>query len=140
MIAPHSRQGGSPEEWSALPGGGAVRLVNGLPAEVSDEGKWRLDELAILREAGEAAGMRLRWAEPARHKRWRSNLWRKLLAPTGEWLWSIARVEPDVCDICRENFGSVWSESPEGRLWVCRECRDENELESTSSRVQDRGA
>ncbi|MGG5890091.1 hypothetical protein ACLF3G_23455 [Falsiroseomonas sp. HC035] len=123
-----------------MPGGGGVRVADRQPVEVSDRGKWRLDELAILQEAGEAAGMRLRWTDPERHKRWRSNTWRKLLAPTDEWLWSVAEVRPDTCDICLENFGSAWTETPDGKLWVCEECHDGNELGSKSGRTQDGGA
>jgi hypothetical protein len=71
--------------WHDLPRGGKVRVEGGVPVEVTDEGRWDLDEREILTEAGRLVDMPLTWAKLDRAKRWRHAGLTSLVRPSNEW-------------------------------------------------------
>lgn len=80
------------DDWRDLPHGGAMRLENGVPADLSDKGDWRLDELQILRDAEEISGINLMWLHPSRARRWKETSIFAIFGHRGEVMWRMAKV------------------------------------------------
>jgi len=110
--------------WYDLPRGGKVRLEGGVPVEVTDSGRWDLDERQILTEAGRLVDMPLTWAESDRAKRWRHAGLTSLLKASNEWRWCVAPVLRETCELCGNEVGVAWialAGEPE-RVWAGKHC------------------
>ncbi|MFE6839065.1 hypothetical protein ACFVFI_30030 [Streptomyces sp. NPDC057705] len=115
------------EGWQELPNGGMVRLEDGVPAEVTDAGRWDLDERRILAEAGRLVDMPLTWAELDRARRWRHTGLASLLKASNEWRWCVAPVLRETCELCGTEVGMAWialAGGPE-RVWAGEQCVQE---------------
>lgn len=111
--------------WHDLPGGGAVQVSNGVPAQVSDKGRWDLDELKLFAEAAEFTCTKLTWVRD-RTKRWHHGSLFELLGPSATWCY--AKVALAGCDVCGSEVGGQWVRRPggdESPEWCCTNCAAE---------------
>jgi hypothetical protein len=111
-------------KWCDLPHGGAMRLEDDAPVELSDKGAWQLDEIQILRDAEEVSGIKLTWMHLSRAQRWQKAPITAVLRPRDEWNWCTAKVARAACDLCGVEMGKRWiseSGAPDP-VWVCDTC------------------
>src|SRR6478609_1667580 len=115
--------------WSELPGGGGVQVKDGTPAQVTDRGRWNLDETAILAEAAALTGTRLTWGELDRSQRWRRAGRVRALTGSATWPWCFAAVLPAACEVCGSNAGRCWVHRPGASdpIWICDPCHQDAE-------------
>lgn len=110
--------------WYDLPSGGKIHLRSGVPVEVSDAGRWDLDERQILAEAAHFVDMPLLWAELDRSKRWHHTGLVSLFKQSNEWRWCVARVLREACELCGNEVGMEWVTVPgePQRVWIGENC------------------
>jgi hypothetical protein len=117
------------ENWHELPGGGGVQVKDGTPVQVTDRGRWDLDETEILSQAAALTRTRLTWGDLDRSKRWRRAGRARALTGSATWPWCFAIVLPAACEVCGSNAGRRWAHLPgePSSIWICDPCRRDAE-------------
>jgi len=110
--------------WNELPCGGAVRVKNDVPVEVSDQGRWNLDEGQILTEAGKVTSSKITWFSLHRWQRWQAPGLLSIFSRGNMYRWSVAKVVPEACEQCGCKAGVKWVQAGLGDevVWCCEAC------------------
>jgi hypothetical protein len=108
--------------WNEMPCGGAVRVKDGVPLEVSDQGRWNLDEAQILAEAAKLTGCKINWYNLDRWRRWRGPGPLSVFSEGNRYRWSVAKVALEPCEECGSAAGETWVQRGDEAAWLCRAC------------------
>jgi hypothetical protein len=108
--------------WNDLPSGGVVQVKDGIPLQVSDKGRWNLEETQILAEAAKLTGSKITWRRLERWRRWQEAGLLSIFSESNRYRWSCAEVVREVCELCGSEVGSKWVRLQGQDVWSCESC------------------